>query len=342
MNRPLPVTLSAILLGLLAALQLVLTVLMALAGLLILHKGLPAPPRTSYPPSFLPIMMSVMSLFFVALAVWSILTLIGLVRMRSWARYSVLVIAGCVAFFAGMISLMSFAMPFLLSSLASQSPAPNPDIRHGAFFFGGTLCAIFTAIGIALLVYFNLAKTRALFQQNAPLNLRPSNTSTGRPRPTAITVISWIYLISAPFCLIYFFLPVPGFLFGFVFYGMAAHLFYVSVGILSFAIGYGLLRLHNGARLAVFAWYGVALINALILVTPWGRTQFHAYMNAINTKMVVYGSQQPPPNFASSPYFVGFMTLIGLAICAFALWLLHRHREAFTPAPLAPPLPAEV
>jgi hypothetical protein len=34
--------------------------------------------------------------------------------------------------------------------------------------------------------------------------------------------------------------------------------------------------------------------------------------------------------------------LFGAAFNLFLLWLLHRHREAFTPAPSAPPLPADL
>lgn len=339
MKRPVPVVLSAIFLGLLAALQILFTVLMVVAGVIFLTKKLPTPPPMPYPPSVLPIMMFAFSLLFAALAVWSIVTLIGLVRLRSWARYSILVIAGLMTFFSGISMLTMFAMPYLISSVPTQTPAPNPAVAHGTFLLIGTVYGIFTAIGVALLVYYNLAKTRTLFLQNAPVNLEPPHTSTGRPRPTAITVISWLYLLSAPFCLIYLFLPYPGFLCGFIFYGAGARILYATYGLITFVLGYGLYRLWNWARVAVFAWFGVALVNALVLITPWGRTQFRAYMDAFNAHMYAYGGQQPPPNFAASPVFVGSGAVIGLAVCAFVLWLLHRHREAFTPAPLPPPMP---
>lgn len=342
MNRPLPVILSAILLGLLAALQLIATALMALAGFVLLHKSLPTSPPPPFAPSFLPIMMFALSLFCTAVAVWSILTLIGLVRLRSWARYSTLIIAGCVTIFAGMATLMSFAMPYLLSSVAAQTPAPNPNMMHGAFFFGGTLCAIFTAIGIAMLVYYNLAKTRTLFLQNAPVNLGPPSTITGRPRPTAITVISWLYLVSGAFSLLYLFLPFPAFFLGFVLYGFAGRLVYLALGALTFAIGYGLHRLHNGARLAVFALFGLCPLQLVILSTPWGRNQFHVYMDAVNAfNARMYTIQHAPPNFASTPGAIVFFSFIGMAGYGVILWLLHRHREAFTPATPVLPLPID-
>jgi hypothetical protein len=284
-------------------------------------------------------MMFVLALFFVALAVWSIVTLVGLIRMRYWARYSVLVIAGCVAFFAGTGSLFSFAMPFLASSIAPPTPGASPALMHGVFFVVGAFYALFAAVGIALLVYFNLAGTRQLFQQNAPVNLAPPNTITGRPRPTAVTVISWFYLISAPFCLIYFSLPFPAFLFGFIFYGLAAHLVYALFGVLTFTIGYGLLRLHNSARIAVFVMFFICPIQMLVVLTPWGSHHFHLYMSTLNARM--YAGQPAPPNFFFSTGAIIFFTFIGMAGYGVVLWLLHRHREAFTPAPLVPPLPMD-
>jgi hypothetical protein len=139
--------------------------------------------------------------------------------------------------------------------------------------------------------------------------------------------------------LIYLFLPIPGFLFGFILHGAAARLLYASFGIFAFVLGYGLYRLWNWARLAMFAWFGVAVVNTLILFTPWGRSQLHAYMDEINAHMYAHGGQQSPPNFASSPVFIGFFSVLGLAFCVVILWLLHRYREAFTLVPPAPPMP---
>jgi len=68
----------------------------------------------------MPILFFGMSLVSGAVAVWLIFTLVGLVRLRSWARYSVLVVASLMAGFGGISMLMSFAMPFLASSLVTQ------------------------------------------------------------------------------------------------------------------------------------------------------------------------------------------------------------------------------
>lgn len=342
MKRPVPVVLTAIFLGFLAALQILLTVVMMMTGFLALHKRLPASSTPApFQPSFLPILAFAMSVFLAAFAAWSILTLIGLVRLRSWARYSVLVMAGLMAGFGGISMVVSFAMPFLMPAMptAADQPAPGPGTLHAIFFVAGAIYGIFTAIGAVLLVYFNLAKTRTLFLWSSPDVSGPPNTSTGRARPTAITVIGWIYLISSPFCLLYTFLPRPAFLFGFILYGLAARCMYLFFDLLTFAIGYGLLRLRNEARLGVFALFAFCPIQMVVLLTPWGARQFRICMDALNSQMYVW--RYAPPNFFASPGAIIFFTAVGMAAYGVVLWFLHRHREAFTPLPPPPPMPPQ-
>jgi hypothetical protein len=336
MKRPVPVVLSAILLGLLAVLQLVGAFGMTAVGFMTLHKGLPGvPPSSPLPSSALPILFFGMALFVAAVAAWSILTLIGLLRLRSWARYSVLVIAGCMTIFGAILTVTSVATPFLTTAGGNDSNA-----LRGTFFAIAAVYAVSTAIGIVLLIYYNLAATRELFLLAAPTRLEPPHTSTGKRRPTAITVISCFYLGSAPFCLPYLFLPFPLFLFGFIFYGLAAHLIYAAFCALTFAIGYGLFRLREEARLAVFWLLALCPVNLLVLLTPWGSRQFRVYMDAINrlTRSMM-PTTQPSQNFATSPGTIFFFSVVGLAGYAVILWFLHRHRAAFTPAPSPPPLP---
>ena len=340
MKRPVPVILTAVLLGLFAAFQLLLTAMMVVVGLLALHEGLPGPqPATPFPPSLLPALFFVMSLITAALAVWLIMTLIGLVRLRAWARYSVLVVAGLMVAFGGLLMVTSFAMPFLMPAMltAPGQPPVDPHMMRGMFFGLGAAYGLVAALGAALLVYFCLAKTRAVFLRrirDSAWSLR--NTMTGKPRPTAITILAWMYLVSGPICLLYLFLPFPAFLFGFVLYGIAARLLYVAFGVLTLAIGYGLYRLHNGARLAVFALFALCPLQAIVLCTPWGRSQFHAYMDAFDAHM--YGAQPMAANPFMSPGPIIFFSILGMAVYGIVLWLLYRHRDAFVAGPPPPPL----
>ena len=337
MRRPIPVILTTILLGLFAALQLLGAAGMVALGFFTLHKTLPTPPGappSPLPPSLLPVVMLVSSLFYLALAVWCILTLIGLVRLRSWARYSVLVIAGLMATFSAFAMLVSLVMPHLMPTMpvSSQSGVSPHAIQGVIFLVIGAIYAVLVAIGVALLIYYNLPATRALFLQDAPIDLTPPNTSTGRPRPTAIAIISWFFMISSPFLLVYAFLPLPAYLFGIVINGFAARIVYVVFSLVSFAIGYGFYRLIAQARILLVAWMAFGVVNMLAVLTPWGSRNFRAYMDRFTPH---YAAVTPNPFFSIA--FIMVMLAISLAFYGFVLWLVHRHRVAFTPAPPPPP-----
>ncbi len=335
MNRPVGVVLTAILLGLLAAFLLLGMAFMVLTGFLALHGMAGNQSPSPLPPSLIPILFFGMSFVCDALAVWLILTLVGLIRLRSWARYSVLVIAALMAGFGAISAATFVALPFLMPNQAGT----NPQTVHTVFFIIGAVYAVFALLGVVLLVYYNFPTTSAIFPRSVPLG--PPNTSTGRPRPTAVTVISWVYLICGPFCLIYLFLPVPTFLFGFIFSGFKAHLLYVVFGLVSLAIGYGLLRLRNSARLAVFWWSVLCPANIVVLLTPWGKHRFNQYMAIVNSFNTRYFPAQPnpAPNFAQSPAAIIVFSLIAMAGIGVVLWFLHRHRAAFTPLPSSPVTP---
>jgi hypothetical protein len=151
-------------------------------------------------------------------------------------------------------------------------------------------------------------------------------------------VISWLYLISGGICLLDILLPYPTFLFGFVLRGRSAHLLYAALGLLMLAIGYGLLRLRNEARLAVFGLFILCPIQMAVLLTPWGTRQFHAYMDA-------FGAAMGGGLYATSPFLsaglLAFFSVVGLACYGVILWLLHRHRESFTQKRPVPPMPIQ-
>lgn len=338
MKSPFPVILTAILLGVLTALQLLGVVATVFAGVFTLNHELPSAPATPQP-AFLPVACFVMSVICAALAVWFLLTLIGLVRLKSWARYSVLVIGGLMAGFGAIGIVTSIAMPFLMRSVPNQS-AIDPGMMRGVLFVEAAIWGVFTALGVALLIYFTRAATRAIFFQSNPVDLTPPNTSTGRPRPTAVTVISWLYLGTAPFCLVYAFLPFPTFVLGFVFTGLAAHFTYAAIGVLSGSIGYSLLRLHNWARLAIYWWSALCPLQAIILLTPWGARQFRLATDSINAlNQHILGMPAASPNPASSPTGAVILTALASVFVGIIVWLLHRHRACFTPLPPPPPLP---
>jgi hypothetical protein len=141
--------------------------------------------------------------------------------------------------------------------------------------------------------------------------------------------------VSSPFCALYALFPLPAFLFGFTFDGVSARIAYVSFAAVGFAIGYGLYRLYSQARIAMLAWIGFGFLNMLAVLTPWGSRNFRLYIE----RFTVHRSTLPIPNLFDSNWFIFVSFRFAAAFNIFLLWLLHRHRAAFTPSAPPPPMP---
>jgi len=111
------------------------------------------------------VMLGVVPIY-LALAGWALGTLVGLLRMRSGARISAMVIAGCMA---GLGLLFTASLMAIQTAIASgQIPMPpiaTPAEIHRAFTLMAWLCVVMSALGIAGLVYFAQRSTRDAFLQ---------------------------------------------------------------------------------------------------------------------------------------------------------------------------------
>ena len=169
-RRPAGVVLSAIVLGLAAGLLILLAAVTLLGAVMMGH----APPPTTLnpgvatpPPEIIIAAVAAVACLYLALAVWAIATLVGLVRMRPWARISIMIIGaglGCLGLFS---ALGCFAMPILMQSMP-MPPASNPAVLHAIFIGMAVVSLLVATLGITWLVYFALRRTREAFIAVAP------------------------------------------------------------------------------------------------------------------------------------------------------------------------------
>jgi hypothetical protein len=192
-RRPTGVTLSAVVLGVFDLFLLLtglfyttLTVLFARSsGVLPAVPGKPTPPE-----HLLPIICGLLALMTLVCAIWGISTFFGLLRMRRWARISIMVIGGCLAAFSLLelfgsiivqISMKNFVLPPNAGS--GNLVPPNPEAMQGAFYFVEGICVIIAAIGLWWLVYFALQRTREAFEL---VSLQTGLNSTTQLNPAAL------------------------------------------------------------------------------------------------------------------------------------------------------------
>jgi hypothetical protein len=350
MKRPIGLILSAIVLSLAALFLLLAAALTVIAGIFAGHQ-----PSTAATSHFVIYLMLAVGVFYIALAVWAILTVIGILRLRSWARYSILIIGGGLAVFGVLTTVFSALFSHtMLPTLQAQQPTADPHLMAFVLLFVSAIYLLIAAVGIWWLVYFNLRSIREIFRPSAftavypygqpNISTLPAKPYTGffsspEHAPTAIKILGWLFLIFSICCLPIVFLPIPAFILGFIIPVKASHLLYLAILVIAACIGYGLLKLKNSARLAliVFALFGI--LNMAVTLLPWSQNHLHQYMAQVMaqfTAMLPTIPNQANPIYTTSAAMVVFNSTVGIAVNLYVLWLAHRHRPAFTAAPPMP------
>jgi hypothetical protein len=113
-------------------------------------------------------------------------TVVGLIRLRRWARYSILLIGGWQFFLgallcAGTILVRSFAPPL--------PPTANPINLHDILIATAGLYALLSLLGAFWLVYFNLGGVRSAFRPAGEKRTRPSVAAPPPPRELPLVSI---------------------------------------------------------------------------------------------------------------------------------------------------------
>ena len=327
MKRPFGVVFSAIILILGSLFQLLMAAAMAFSGALFqtqLHSGgLPGASPVVPLPGWMPVFMYVLCAFFVALAAWGIATSVGLIRMRHWARYSILVIGGLLAVF-GLIQLLVTLLMMLVplpspagvDASQAQTALAITRIMFGVMaFLHGIVCAI----GVSWLVYFNRKKVRDSFTSASGMTLVSR-------RPILISVLAVLNMIGAVSCLLMVFLPLPAFIFGWEIEGLGKVAIYIFFAALAASVGIGLWQLKEWGRLLAIAMqaFGVVLCG-VYLMRP---SLMLRYSEEIQRRMTPMQAQpQFPEFFHTTMYSVmfGFSILLYIAIIA----ALVYYRKAF-------------
>jgi hypothetical protein len=366
-RRPLGVILSAILLGCAALVALIFTATTALSIFLIKNtKGLTVstPGAAPAPNAFLGIMMGCVCLFYFGTAIWAVVTLVGLVRMKPWARISVIIIGACLTFLGACSVFGAFAAQALIKN-APQTSGANPAITNMVFVAMGVFSLLIAALGIWWIVYFNLRSTKNAFakpvvtmpgdapfypidftyaQQAIPASYEITQVATSssempplkRTNPLSTQIIGWLMVATAVICLLQAWLPIPLFFLGVSLSGWSSHIFMLVVVSVSAYGGYGLIRLQRSAWMLTIAWYFVGMVNVSLLFWPAYRTRMMGYSmsfsQSINTRLGMPAAS-PAAAFSTPLMNVTFLAGAVFSDLFFVLLfiLLWRARWAFAP-----------
>lgn len=283
----------------------ILTLLMGIVlALLMLFAS--APKSNDFPgsPMFFKVIMVGVVLIYLLLALWGILTSMGLLWLKNWARVS-MIVCSVLLIVMGVFSVLPSLLP--ISSI-SNKPADASAMTAVRVFMGVFSLAL-VAIGIWWLVFFTRPKVREQFL-SGPLALSGEPiTSAGmlRRRPLSITIIAWYLVAGCLFIPLNLWLHTPAVLFTkLVTSRAAAATYYLVIGALHLYLGIGLLCLRPTARTVGIAYFVFGFVNAAVFYfAPGGHARMLAFLELLQS---VYPWMRPWQNPALqaqlAPYLI--------------------------------------
>lgn len=334
-TRPVGVIVAAIVLALIAA-QGLLTAASSIFVAVAIHN-----PETSRYPVIAAFQIG-FGIVVLLISVFCAWTVVGLFRLRRWARYSVIVFGGALAVFSTLFAILFLAMSFNPAiSAPNASGMPPTTMRIISLVMAGFFLFV-TLIGIWWLVYFNLRHVREIFLRSGALALTPleSVVNSGFPRSgiepgggvigVLVTCVAVLYLLTAASGVVMALLRFPLFFLGFTFRGLAASLLSIAFAALGLGLGIGLLRHIKSAWAVALAFQIFGMISSLLLLLPGYRSRFGDYQIELSRRLFSWMSF--PPQTATQPmqgpaYFAGFVFAFLLGGAVF--WLLIRARPLF-------------
>ncbi len=283
------------------------------------------------------------ALVYILPAIWGIITSIGLLCLKNWARISIIIFSVILIFMgviAGLIMLL-MPLPAAPGEATTQSTMTAIRLFMGAFWFG------IAGIGVWWLIFFTRPKVKAQF--TAPIPIYPAGEgpqpatpgligqSPSSTRPLSITIIAWLLLVGCAFFPINFLIHAPAIFFTKLVTGYAAAVYLFLYLVANLTIGIGLLRLNPTARIAGVAYYVFAILNVgTFYFAPGGRERMLALVSASQAMFPwMKPMQESGPQFDLMPFMI-VMKVIGLLAMLVPLYFLITRKQAFAVKKEAP------
>lgn len=348
-RRPVGVLLAAVVLGLMACFGLLTSVGMFFGALMVKTV------RAELPPSVEAFEM-VTGVITLLISIFLGFVVVGLFRMKQWARICILIIGGLVAFFSFFNVVIDVALSFMASSFIPRQPAAQvpPEVFRLMFLGTAVVSLLVALVGVWWLVYFNLRGVRTLFAKRPVLDTQVTQPNPEVPSMTATTEGVWIhpgapvkpgkgaveiliivlavlYLLGFAEMIVAIFVHLPIFLFGYIARGATADAGFLLFSVLNIAIGVGLLRRVKAAWAGAMFFNGLGLLSGLCLLLPGNRAALLSIQQEMTRKL--FGGTIPsvtgsPVAFIQGPILV-ISAVLGVVVAGLVFWLLIKARPLF-------------
>jgi hypothetical protein len=335
--------------GVIAILGSLVTAIGILIGMmgLLLASRFPNPNLNPNPMDSMPglrVMTAAIMAVFFAVTIWGAFSGVGIIRLRNWARISVLVWSGIAAPMCAMAILFVAFMP--------MPPSPNPTMLRTmihvvtVLFYGGPL-----AIAVWWLILFTRPKVVAQFKPVVaavgagsgdpfgaiPVAVAADGASVpavyavpaplpGPSVPLPIIVLACFFLLSSLSVFFIFFMHMPAMFFGHAYTGLTGSVIYVAWCLLYAISGVGMLRRVSWAYSLAIGLQIVGIVSGIMTVLSpnFDRMMQHAMSSMRVTPSEMY-------EVPSMTHLRGF-SFIGLLFPVAILGLLVYYRPRFLEA----------
>jgi hypothetical protein len=360
-NRSAGITVIAVLALIGSALLLGLAGLMAIAMFV---TPTPVPNNAQLPPMFFKVFKVVVPLFYAAPAVWGIVTAIGLLQLKNWARISTIVFSVLMVVFGafGMLTSMVFFL----------KPPPGNGLDPRVLSYIGLAAAVFSlaqiGIGIWWMVFFNRASVKAQFVPQppsfpysgqgtavyaldmphsatppppgsaltdlAPPPTQPIAAPDATARPLSISIIAWFLLVGCLFVPFNIIFHAPVTLFTTILTGWPATLLLLVFAALNLYTGIALLKMKQAGRLIAIGYSIFGFLNVLVFYfAPGGRARFARLMELQQSMFPwMQSAQATSPFQANMLPFVIIGVIFASALFLVMLYFLAAAKPAFDKA----------
>jgi hypothetical protein len=291
--------------------------------------------------------MSAAIMFFIlALAVFGIFVGIGILRRRNWARFTILVWGGFMAF----VCVGAVAFSFVIFSvMPMQLPNVNAaDTSHFTMFLRIFLFVFYgipACVGIWWLVLFT--RTRVAEAFTSPGQYAPAMDASGfsqqevptaaqqQKRPTCplpLAIVAGFFIFGAVCMALFVFVPLPAdvplFIFGHAFGGAAGRFILILFGLVSGVAGFGIFKLKPWALYTEIVFQCVGLLNCVVtFLSPSYAPAMRAAMEKMYSQNPAFAGANP---FLSDTYFRSsmiFATVLLGTVLFVLLWQRSRFLE---------------
>ena len=307
-------------------------------------EGVPFPPAVRA-------MTSMTWLFIFLLAIFCIFVGVGILRRRNWARISILIWGGLMAFFSAITMVVTLL-------IMNNLPPTLPHAAEASLVMAAVkwVMVLFNAIPLGVGIWWLILFTRrAVVDEFNPLlaRLHPGKTldASGFPQepppppsyvpggpacPLPLLIIAGLDIFSGVSMLTLLFIPfsiisaMPVFLFGHAFHGgVTLLLFFVLLGVVYAVCGVGIIKLEPWALDPLIWCKALFLLSGIVtLLNP----HFVPTMRDAIAKMLPTNPELPANMFFLSDTYFKSMMAFGLVFAAAMLAVLIVYRKRFLEA----------